>query len=64
MAIGGTMEREEAIRKLSTIKGEDLRRLADKYEVTVSKEGGGLNKGWIGHFATMIDDPSECTAAD
>ena len=42
------MERGEAIRKLSTIKGEDLRSLADKYEVTVSKEGGGMNKGWIG----------------
>lgn len=42
------MERGEAIRKLSSLKGEDLRRLADSHEVTVSKEGGGMNKGWIG----------------
>ena len=34
------MKRGEAIRKLSTIKGEDLRSLADRYEVMVFKEGG------------------------
>ncbi len=42
------MERQEAIIKLSEIKGEDLRILANLYDVTVFKEGGGKNKGWVG----------------
>jgi len=42
------MERLEAIRKLSEIKGQDLRILANLYDVTVFKEGGGKNKGWVG----------------
>ena len=42
------MERQEAINKLSEIKGQDLRILADLYDVTVFKEGGGKNKGWVG----------------
>lgn len=42
------MEREEAIQKLSRIIGQDLRELADEYEVTVFKDGGGKNKGWAG----------------
>ena len=42
------MERAEAIRKLKELAGKDLRRLADRYNVTVWKEGK-LNKGWAGH---------------
>lgn len=45
---GSLMERQEAINKLSEIKGQDLRILADLYDVTVFKEGGGKNKGWVG----------------
>jgi DNA mismatch repair protein MutH len=43
------MERREAIQRLSEIVGQDLRELADEYEVTVFKENGGRNKGWAGH---------------
>ena len=46
---GETMKREEALQRLSEIIGRDLRELADEYEVTVFKEGGGKNKGWAGH---------------
>ncbi len=42
------MEREEAISKLNTIVGHDLRVLADLYQVTVVK-GNKINKGWAGH---------------
>ena len=42
------MERQEALLKLSELIGEDLRLLADKYEVTVFREGK-RNKGWAGH---------------
>lgn len=42
------MERQEAIQKISTIMGQDLRKLAAKYEVSVSK-GNKINKGWAGH---------------
>lgn len=42
------MERDEAIRKLKKLEGRDLRSLADRYQVTVWKEGK-LNKGWTGH---------------
>ena len=42
------MERKEAKQKLSELIGSDLRPLADKYGVTVWKEGK-LNKGWVGH---------------
>lgn len=42
------MERQEAISKLSEIIGKDLRILANLYDVTVFKEGGGKNKGWVG----------------
>ncbi len=43
-----SMERQEAIQKISTIVGQDLRKLAEKYEVTVFK-GDKINKGWAGH---------------
>ncbi len=42
------MEREEAIRRLQQIVGEDLRQLADQSGITVFKEGK-KNKGWVGH---------------
>ena len=42
------MERQEALLKLSELMGKDLRLFADKYEVTVFKEGK-RNKGWAGH---------------
>lgn len=43
------MERQEAIQRLSDLIGQDLRKLADKYEVTVLTDSGGKNKGWAGH---------------
>jgi DNA mismatch repair protein MutH len=43
------MEREEALRKLGALQGQDLRALADRYCVTVWTERGTLNKGWAGH---------------
>lgn len=42
------MERKEAIQKLKRLEEEDLRRLAQRYKVTVWKNGK-LNKGWAGH---------------
>lgn len=42
------MERTDAIAKLKELEGKDLRKLADRYNVTVWKEGK-LNKGWAGH---------------
>lgn len=42
------MERQEAIKKISLIVGQDLRGLAKKYDVTVFKNGK-KNKGWAGH---------------
>jgi DNA mismatch repair endonuclease MutH len=42
------MERSEAIRNIKKIVGQDLRELANKYNVTVFKENK-KNKGWAGH---------------
>ena len=42
------MEREEALQKITLLKGENLRLLADEYGITVWK-GTKLNKGWAGH---------------
>ena len=42
------MERTEAIRRLSELVGQDLRQLADRFGVTVWKDGK-KNKGWAGH---------------
>lgn len=42
------MERLDAIEKLKTLVGLDLRPLADVHQVTVWK-GGKKNKGWAGH---------------
>ncbi len=43
-----SMERQQAIQKLSTIVGQDLRILAEEYGVTVFKDKK-INKGWAGH---------------
>lgn len=42
------MDRQEALSRLSELIGKDLRLLADRYEVTVFREGR-RNKGWAGH---------------
>lgn len=42
------MERKDAIKSLRKLEGQDLRKLADLYKVTVWKDGR-LNKGWAGH---------------
>jgi DNA mismatch repair protein MutH len=42
------MEREIAVQKLKLLEGQDLRKLADKFGVTVWK-GDKKNKGWAGH---------------
>ncbi len=42
------MERQQAYKLLQQLKGKDLRKLAEKYEITVFKEGK-KNKGWAGH---------------
>lgn len=42
------MEREIAVEKLKQLEGQDLRKLADKFCVTVWKDGK-KNKGWAGH---------------
>jgi DNA mismatch repair protein MutH len=42
------LERLDAIEKLRTLVGADLRQLADLHQVTVWKDGK-KNKGWAGH---------------
>jgi len=42
------MERTDAIERLRELEGRDLRKYADRYNVTVWKTGK-LNKGWAGH---------------
>ena len=42
------MERQEALLRLSELIGKDLRLFADRYEVTVFRQGRP-NKGWAGH---------------
>jgi DNA mismatch repair protein MutH len=42
------LERNIAIEKLQTLNGQDLHHLAQKYEITVNKNGK-INKGWAGH---------------
>lgn len=43
------MERLEAITRLTTLVGQDLRQLADQYRITVWSKEGNKNKGWAGH---------------
>jgi DNA mismatch repair protein MutH len=42
------MEREEALTKLKQLERQDLRALANKYQITVWM-GDKKNKGWAGH---------------
>jgi DNA mismatch repair protein MutH len=42
------MERKIAVIKLKELEGVDIRQLAERYEVTVWKDGK-KNKGWFGH---------------
>lgn len=42
------MERQEALKRITVLKGQDLRPLADRLGVTVKKDGKP-NKGWAGH---------------
>ena len=48
------MEREEALRTLSELSGQDLRPLAEEHAVTVWTAEGNLNKGWFGHTVESI----------
>ncbi len=43
------MERVDAINRLTTLVGKDLRQLADQFGVTVWTQEGKKNKGWAGH---------------
>lgn len=43
------MDRNEALRRLSNIEGEDLCQLAKDYDIPIFKENGNKNKGWAGH---------------
>jgi len=43
------MERIDAIERLTSLVGQDLRQLADQYRVTVWTQEGKKNKGWAGH---------------
>lgn len=42
------MERQEALERISVLVGQDLRKLAERYDVTIFK-GVKKNKGWAGH---------------
>ena len=42
------MERAEAIPKLNELLGQEMHSLAEKYNVTIYKDGK-VNKGWAGH---------------
>ncbi len=51
------MERSEAIARLRTLQGEELHQLAEKYGVTVYRNGR-VNKGWAGHvFERFLELP-------
>jgi DNA mismatch repair protein MutH len=43
------MHRDEAVRKLKQLEGQDLHSLAKEYGVTVLSGAGSVNKGWAGH---------------
>lgn len=47
------MERTEAVDSLKRIVGQDLRRLADEYGITVFRDGK-KNKGWAGHVIERV----------
>ena len=51
------MERKEAISKLQQLVGKELHALAEKYNVTIYKDGK-VNKGWAGHvFERYLELP-------
>jgi len=43
------MERVDAVSRLTTLVGQDLRQLADQFNVTVWSQDNKKNKGWAGH---------------
>lgn len=43
------MERVDAIERIKTLVGRDLRPLADELKITVWTPAGKKNKGWFGH---------------
>ena len=43
------MHRDEAVRRLKQLEGQDLHGLASDFGITVLSESGRLNKGWAGH---------------
>lgn len=43
------MERNEAVRKLKELQGQDLHELARQYGITVELSTGKVNRGWAGH---------------
>ncbi len=45
------MEREIALARFAELIGQDLRPLAQTYEVTFIAKNGKINKGWAGHVA-------------
>jgi DNA mismatch repair protein MutH len=47
------VEREEAVRQIRRLVGQDLRKLADQYGITVFREGR-KNKGWAGHVIERV----------
>ncbi len=51
------MDRKEAIEKLSQLVGKELHELAEKYGVTIYRNGK-VNKGWAGHvFERYLELP-------
>lgn len=59
------LTRGEALRRLDSISGHDLRPLADQFEITVWRDGQ-LNKGWAGQVveAFLGRSPNSDKAAD
>ena len=43
------MERNEAVKRLKELEGQDLHALARQYGITVELSPGRVNKGWAGH---------------
>ncbi len=43
------LDRDVAIEKINSLRGLNLRPLAEHYNVTIFKVEGGFNKGWVGH---------------
>lgn len=51
------MERKEAIEKLQQLVGKELHQLANKYGITIYRNGK-VNKGWAGHvFERFLELP-------